>query len=149
VVHGDWLSVYTVNAGNSHLQETFLSLGGTGWYTQDLTTVAGTPTVVGTPAAVVHGDWLSVYTVNAGNGHLQETFLSLGGTGWYTQDLSVVVGTPAVAGSPTAAVHGNWLSVYTVNATNNHLQETFLPLGGTGWYTQDLSAAIGTPPTQP
>jgi hypothetical protein len=148
VVHGNWLSVYTVNALTGHLQETFLPLGGTQWSMQDLSSVAGVPAVTGSPAAAVHGNWLSVYTVNASNNHLQESFLALDGGTWYTQDLSATAGTPAVAGSPSAVLHGNWVSVYTVTAANNHLQETFLPLGGATWYTQDMATAVGTPPTR-
>src|SRR5206468_2024390 len=66
--------------------------------------------------AVVHGDWLSVFTVGAADGHVQESYLSLSGGGWYTHDLTTVAGTPASAAQPVAVVHGDWLSVFTVDA---------------------------------
>jgi hypothetical protein len=37
-------------------------------------------------------------------------------------------------------------SVYTVDASNGHLQETYLPAIGDPWTTHDLSASYGTPP---
>src|SRR6266568_3684630 len=85
--------------------------------------------------AVLHDGYTSVYTVDASNGHLQETYLAAicapncaPGQGWATQDLSATVGTPPVAPgtSPGADYHDGYTSVYTVDAANGHLQETFL-----------------------
>jgi hypothetical protein len=137
-VHGTYTSVFTVNASDGHLQETFFSWGQS-WHTQDLSAAVATPAVVGTPATAVHDDgYLSVFTVNAGTGHLQETWLPPTAP-WHTQDLSVVAGTPAVAGSPAAVVHGVYLSVFTANAGGGHLQETLFSWGQS-WHTQDLRA---------
>jgi hypothetical protein len=50
---------------------------------------------------------------------------------------------PSAAG-PTV-VHAGYSSVYTVDASNGDLQETYLPAIGDPWSTQDLSANYGTP----
>jgi hypothetical protein len=149
VVHDGYTSVYTVDAANGHLQETYLPKMGDAWSTQDLSANYGTPPVrAGTqPVALLHDGYTSVYTVDAANGDLQETYLPAMGGPWSTQDLSANYGTPAVlAGtSPTAVYHTGYTSVYTIDAANDHLQETYLPLMGGPWTTQDLSANYGTP----
>jgi hypothetical protein len=62
------------------------------------------------------------------------------------QDLSAKYGTPAVAGTPIAVVHGGYVSVYTIDAADGHLQETYLPYIGSPWHTQDFTTNFGTPP---
>jgi hypothetical protein len=153
-------SVYTVNSANGHLQESYLPYMGDNWSTQDLSAKYGTPAVMpGTqPVALVHCGYTSVYTVDASNGDLQETYLSNIGNGWATQDLSAKYGTPPTEETPTALVHSagatgsaaacGFTSVYTVDR-NGDLQETYLPLIGDNWTTQDLSANYGTPKVQP
>jgi hypothetical protein len=42
-------------------------------------------------------------------------------------------------------VHTSYTSVYTVDASSDHLQETYLPIIGDSWSTQDLTANYGTP----
>jgi hypothetical protein len=145
VVHGGYTSVYTVNSANGHLQETYLPAGATTWSTQDLSAVYGTPAVKGSPTALLHDGFVSVYTVNSTNSHLQETYLPGIGQSWSTQDLTTVYGTPAAAGSPAVQQHDGFVSVYTVNSTNSHLQETYLPGIGQSWSTQDLTTVYGTP----
>ncbi len=147
VAHEGYSSVYTVDASNNHLQETYLPAIGQPWATQDLSGNYGTPAVApGTePVALTHDGYTSVYTVDASNGHLQETFLPALGQGWATQDLSANYGTPQTGVTPTAVVHDGYTSVYTVDTSNGHLQETFLPALGQGWATQDLSTNYGTP----
>jgi hypothetical protein len=147
VAHEGYSSVYTVDASNNHLQETYLPAIGQPWATQDLSGNYGTPAVApGTePVALTHDGYTSVYTVDASNGHLQETFLPALGQGWSTQDLSANYGTPQTGVTPTAVVHDGYTSVYTVDTSNGHLQETFLPALGQGWATQDLSTNYGTP----
>jgi hypothetical protein len=153
VFHSGTTSVYTVNASNGHLEETYLTALGLSWVTQDMTAHYGTPQVAtGTsPSAVLHSGYTSVYTVDASNGDLQETYLTAVGQPWATQDLSAKYGTPKVAtgSSPAAAVHAGYTSVYTVDASNQHLQETYLTAMGDPWVTQDLSAKYGTPPVAP
>jgi hypothetical protein len=58
-------------------------------------------------------------------------------------------GTPAVASGtqPEALVHTNYTSVYTVDSGSGDLQETYLPLIGQPWTTQNLSANFGVPST--
>src|SRR5439155_10210356 len=129
--------------GNGHLQEALYSWGQP-WQTHDMSAVVGTPAAVGIPAGVVHDNgYLSVFTASAGNRHLQETWLPPNDH-WFTQDLSAVVGTPGVAGSPVAVVHGAYTSVFTVDADNGHLQEPYFSWGQP-WDTQDMSAAGGRP----
>jgi hypothetical protein len=151
VVHDQYSSVYTVDSANGHLQETYLPAIGDPWTTQDLSANYGTPPVMpGTePVALVHDGYTSVYTVDASNGHLQETYLPAIGDPWTTQDLSAHYGTPPAGTTPTAVVHDGFTSVYTVDASNGHLQETYLPAIGDPWTTQDLSANYGTPPVRP
>ncbi|HEY3953680.1 MAG TPA: arabinofuranosidase catalytic domain-containing protein, partial [Streptosporangiaceae bacterium] len=54
---------------------------------------------------------------------------------------------PAPTAGP-AVVHDGYSSMYTVDASNGHLQETCLPAIGDPWTTQDLSAKYGTPPSR-
>ena len=76
-----------------------------------------------------------------------ETYLSGIGATWISQDLSAKYGTPSVQGgtSPEVVLHSGWVSVYTVDASSRHLQETYLPAIDDPWTTQDLSARYGTP----
>ena len=81
---------------------------------------AGSPV---TPTAVFHDGYTSVYTVDAGTGDLQETYLpgaGFPGDPWVTQDLSgPAARTPAgrwPGTSPVAIVHDGYVSVYTVDA---------------------------------
>jgi Alpha-L-arabinofuranosidase B, catalytic len=147
VVHDGYSSVYTVDASNGDLQETYLPAMGDPWSTQDLSANYGTPPVMaGTqPVALTHDGYTSVYTVDASNGDLQETYLPAMGGPWYTQNLSANYGTPPTNVTPTAVYHTGFTSVYTVDASNGNLQETYLPLLGDPWTTQDLSANYGTP----
>jgi hypothetical protein len=154
VVHSGWVSVYTIDASNEHLQETYLPAVGDPWTTQDLSAKYGTPVVdIQTPLTVaVHSGFTSVYTVDGGNNHLQETYLPAMGDDWITQDLSAKYGTPAVktAMTPVALYHTGYTSVYTINGSNGDLQETYLPAVSSAWGTQDLTAKYGIPtPNQP
>ena len=160
LVHDGYTSVYTVDAGDSShaagdLQETYLPAVGDGWVTQDLSKMAGTPPVAAgsSPAAVFHDGYTSVYTV-AANGDLWETYLAVLGGPWHSQDLSANYSTPKVAAdtSPAAIEHDGFTSVYTVDAGKvggGDLQETYLPVMGGGWNTQDLSENYQTPEVRP
>jgi hypothetical protein len=175
VLHDGYVSVYTVDASDGHLDETYLAAicapgcaPGQGWATQDLTKYAGAPPVMNytSPVALFHDGFNSVYTVDASDGHLDETYLAAicapncaPGQGWATQDLSAHPGTPPTEQTPIALLHLdqsgglNWVSVWTINSSSNHLDETYLPAlctpgcaPGQGWATQDLSVNPGTPP---
>jgi len=156
VVHDGYTSVYTVDASDGDLQETYLTAMGQPWATQNLSTeYEDTPKVLaGTAAvAVVHDGYTSVYTIDAGDsthtkGDLQETYLPAIGGPWYTQDLSTEAGTPASAVTPTAVFHSGYTSVYTVEASNGDLWETYLPAAGfpgDSWVSQNLSGKYFTP----
>ncbi|MBR7825961.1 hypothetical protein KDK95_06550 [Actinospica sp. MGRD01-02] len=157
IVHCGYTSVYTVDAANGDLQETYLPAIGGNWTTQDLSAY-GTPPTDETPTALVHSagatgsastcGFTSVYTVDR-NGDLQETYLPVLGDDWTTQDLSVNYGIPQVqpGTSPVAIVHCGFSSIYTVDAANHDLQETYLQAIGDPWRSQDLSANFGTPKT--
>jgi hypothetical protein len=149
ITHSDYTSVYTVDASNDHLQETYLPAMGDPWSTQDLSAKYGTPDTTVTPTAVVHAGYTSVYTVDASNNDLQETYLPAIGDSWTTQNLSANYGTPTVASGtqPVALFHTGYTSVYTVDGSNDDLQETYLPAIGDPWTSQDLSAKYGTPAT--
>jgi hypothetical protein len=152
--HQGYTSAFTVDASNGHLQETFLEALGGPWYTHDLSSIAkpGTPTVApgSDPTAVFHDGYTSVYTVDASSGDLQETYLAALGGLWVSQNLSSMAGTPVIepGTSPIAIVHDGYTSVYTV-AENGHLWETYLPVLGGPWYSQDLSAKYLTPTVAP
>ncbi|WP_194925869.1 hypothetical protein [Catenulispora pinisilvae] len=147
LVHDGYTSVYSVDSSNSHLQETYLPKMGGSWATQDLSTNYGTPAVLaGTqPVAIYHDGYTSIYTVDASNHHLQETYLPKLGGPWATQDLTNNYGAPATSVTPTTVLHQDWLSVYTIDQSNGHLQETYLPKLGGPWYSKDLAAAEGAP----
>jgi len=172
VYHDGYVSVYTVNAVTDDLDETYLAAlcspgcaPGQGWAWQDLSAYPGTPQVMGdtSPVAVLHDGYVSVYTVDGSGsllGHLQETYLAAicapdcaPGQGWATQDLSATVGTPLTYTTPGADYHSGYVSVYTVDVSDGHLDETYLAAicspdcaPGQGWAWQDLSATVGTPP---
>jgi hypothetical protein len=156
VFHTGYTSVFTVDAAGNGLQETYLAAIGQPWHTQSLSAGAGTPAVAAgsSPAPVLHTDaagvlnFTSVFTVNAADHSLQETYLAAIGDPWHTQSLSAGAGTPAVAAgaSPAAVFHTGYTSVFTVNAADHSLQETYLPVNGGPWHTQSLSANFGTPP---
>ncbi len=159
----DWASVFTVDEFNSHLRETYLSnvgFPGDPWVTQDLSatggTMPGTPPVYqlqSSPASwsVAHTGYTSTYTVNASDGHLQETYLPAMGGSWVTQDLTskYLAPDPAAHSTPVALVHDGYTSVYTVDAASGDLQETYLPALGDNWATQNLSAATSSPSVSP
>ena len=159
VVHCGYTSVYTVDAVNGDLQETYLPAMGDPWTTQDLSVNDGTPPTDVTPTAVVHSagatgapaacGFTSLYTVDAASGHLQETYLPAMGDAWTSQDLSAKYGTPAAqAGiAPKALYHTGYTSVYTVDSSNGHLQESYVPALGDPWSSQALSANDGVPVT--
>jgi hypothetical protein len=137
-----------VSAGD--LQETYLPALGDSWSTQDLSKETGTPASYTTPTALFHDGYTSVYTVNGNNGDLWETYLPAAGfpgDPWVAQDLSANYHTPAVdvSTSPTAVFHDGYVSVYTVDAATEDLQETYLPALGDSWVTQNLSTLAGTP----
>ncbi len=152
-------SVYTVDSSTGDLQETYLPYIGAPWTTQNLSANYGTPPVMsGTlPVSVVHCGYTSVFTVDR-NGDLQETYLSNIGNSWATHDLTTLYGTPVTDETPTAVVHDagatglaaacGFTSVYTIDSSNNDLQETYLPYINDAWTTQNLSANYGTPPVR-
>ena len=169
IVHCGYTSVYTVDASDHHLQETYLPAVGDSWGTQDLSRNYGTagattynapPTSV-TPTAVMHSagapggssdcGYTSVFTVDDVTQNLQETYLPNGTYGpddpWHSQDLTTISSGPGVAPgtAPVALVHMGFTSVYTIAEGSNHLQETWLPyIGFPGnWQTQDLSRNYG------
>ncbi|HTU72990.1 MAG TPA: arabinofuranosidase catalytic domain-containing protein [Trebonia sp.] len=152
--HQGYTSVFTVDASNGDLQETFLEVLGGPWHTHDLSSsaMADTPTVAphSQPTTVFHDGYTSVYTIDASNGDLQETYLAALGGPWVTQDLSSMAGTPPAepGTSPVAISHDGYTSVYTVDE-GGHLWETYLPVLGGPWHSQDLSANDGTPTVAP
>ena len=167
IVHCGYTSVYTVDASNHHLQETYLPAFGDSWSTQDLSrnygnssaTTYNTPPTVNTPTAVMHSagvpggtadcGYTSVFTVDDVSRHLQETYLpntGFPGDAWLTHDLGstapTMPDTPPVAPGtqPEVLVHMGYTSVYTVDEGSQHLQESYLPAFGDSWSTQDLTA---------
>ena len=155
VFHNGYTSVYTVGASNGHLSETYLPAMGDTWSTQDLTSeTSGNPVAYGVqPVAVYHTGYISVYTVDASNGHLRETYLTAIGGSWATQDLYPSAGSQVVAPfpSPSAVVHYDtsggltFTSVFTVDYSSGDVRETYLPVMGDLWSTQDLTAKYHTP----
>ena len=148
--HDGVTSVYTVDRSNGDLQETYLpgqGFPGDAWVTQNLSANYGTPPVMAgtSPVAIMHDGFVSVYTVDASDGHLQETYLPTLGGPWNTQDLTANYGTPPTSTSPTAVFHDGYTSVYTVNENGNDLDETYLPAMGDAWNVQDLSANYDIP----
>jgi hypothetical protein len=105
------------------------------------------------PMALYHDGYTSVYTVDASDVDLQETYLPAIGDAWTTQNLSAKYGTPQPAAIVSALLHYDtsggltWTSVYTLD-TSGDLQETYLSnvgFPGDAWATQNLSVNYGTP----
>ena len=49
-----------------------------------------------------------------------------------------------MTGAPAVVVHEGYTSVFTINATGGHLQETYLPKIGSAWYS--VTAFAFSPP---
>ena len=142
LLQAGYLSVFTVNASDHKLQQTYLPAIGQGWVTQELPSpviAAGT-----SPAALMYDKYATVFTANT-DGTLENTYLITIGQAWHTQNLSTLAGAPHVAAgtSPAALLQAGYLSVFTVRADNAGLQQTYLPAIGQPWHTQQLP----TPPT--
>ena len=154
IVHSGFTSVYTVDGSNGHLQETYLPAISDAWTTQDLTAKYGTPVVEpgAPPEGLYHTGYTSVYTVDASDGHLDETYLPAISDAWATQDLTAKYGTPATVQPPAVLLHYDtnsgltWTSVYSVDSSDNDLQETYLPAIGGAWTSQDLTQKYSVPP---
>ncbi len=157
VLHDGYVSVYTVNY-NGDLQETYLPYMGDKWYSQDLTANDHVPQDINVaPAALYHDGYTSVYYLTGPNDHLVEASLPAIGDNWNSQDMSAKFTTPPTVQTPSPLVHYTpdggltWASVYTTDANNGDLQETYLPdqgFPGNSWITQDLSANYLTPAAQ-
>ncbi|HEY4459342.1 MAG TPA: arabinofuranosidase catalytic domain-containing protein, partial [Pseudonocardiaceae bacterium] len=148
VAHDGYTSAYTVDSKTGDLLENYLPAMGQKWVTQDLTSQVHNPAVqVGTkPVALTHDGYTSVFTIDAGSGDLQETYLPKLGGSWFTHDLTQLGKTPASKVTPTAIFHSGYTSVYTVDASSGDLDETYLPALGGPWFSQNLSANYHTPP---
>jgi AAA domain len=164
LAHDGYTSAFSVD-GNGDLQESYLPAMSGAWTSHDLSssTLASTPAVapITAPVALYHQGYTSVFTVDGGTSHLQETWLPALGGSWFTHDLSSsapgMASTPLVAPhtSPTVVYHDGFTSVYTIAyngnppgsiaGNNGDLQETFLPAIGDSWVTQDLTAKYGLP----
>jgi len=128
---------------------------GDSWSTQNLSANYGIPTSkqglgLG-PVALYHTGYTSVYFLNSSGGDLDEAYLPAISGPWHWQDLTANYGTPVPNQTPSPLVHYaangglTWTSLYTVDSSTDHLQETYLPAMGDSWTTQDLSANYGTP----
>ncbi|HEX8628374.1 MAG TPA: hypothetical protein VF755_09420 [Catenuloplanes sp.] len=138
--HDGVVSVFTVSAAGGRLHEAYLAPGRGVWVGQNLSALTGTPSAAGSPAAVRQPSGpMSVFTVNAADGHLYEAILG-GGAGWtWTgQDVSARHGTPPAAGAPTVVANGAVTSVFTVNLAGGHLQESYVE-AGQPWRTRDVT----------
>jgi hypothetical protein len=152
VVNVGLTNVFTVNAENDHLQWSSLTAQGADWMTKDLWATAGTPPVLPgtTPVAVVHDGVTSVFTISAADHHLWETHMRPGVTSFTADDLTALAGTPPSKVTPSALFHDGYTTVYTVNASNGHLQTTYLTVLNGPWVTADLTAQTpGAPAVQP
>ena len=142
---------FSVDAKDGDLQVNSLTAQGADWATQDLS-AAGTPPVLpGTaPVAVVHDGVTSVFTISAADDHLWETHMRPGVTSWKADDLTVLAKTPPSKVTPSALFHDGYTTVYTVDASNGHLQTTYLEVLNGPWTTADLTAQTpGAPTAQP
>ncbi|MFJ3789442.1 CHAP domain-containing protein, partial [Kitasatospora sp. NPDC090091] len=98
---------------------------------------------LGNKGSIIAADGNQVtFTRDAGSGHLQVTYLPIGG-GWATSDLSDTAGTaPSGGGAPAAFLQPNGtLGVVTADAANGHLRVTYKP-GNGAWETSDLTASF-------
>jgi hypothetical protein len=152
LVHDGYTSVFTQEAGNKyHTFETYLPAIGLRWANNDLPAPAKTTRAV----PVYHSGSVSVFNIDVVSQHAQETKLDTMGLPWRSvtgaDQTSTVVPTPYAIRS--ALLHYDasggltWTSLYTVDASNGHLDETNSADNKT-WWTQDLTNLAGTPPLQ-
>ncbi|MDQ0307534.1 surface antigen [Kitasatospora herbaricolor] len=109
-------------------------------------TAPNTKPALGNKGSIIASDGNQVtFTRDAGSGHVQITYLPVGG-GWATADLTAMTGGAAAGGgAPAAFLQGNGtLGVITADAANGHLRVTYQPSGG-GWQTTDLTSSFGAP----
>ncbi|MEU9129616.1 CHAP domain-containing protein [Kitasatospora sp. NPDC048540] len=109
-------------------------------------TAPNTKPALGNKGSIIASDGNQVtFTRDAGSGHLQVTYLPVGG-GWATADLTGMTGGAAAGGgAPAAFLQANGtLGVVTADAANGHLRVTYQPSGG-GWQTTDLTSSFGAP----
>jgi hypothetical protein len=147
VYHDGFTSVYTVDASSGDLQETYLPAIGDSWTTQDLTATYSLPpaTLGADPVALYHTGFTSVYFPDGRNGHLDEIYLPAIGDAWGWHDMTSSYLVPQTAVSPSPLVHYDfngaltWTSLFTVDAANDDLRETYLPAIGDNWITQNLT----------
>jgi hypothetical protein len=155
---GGALDVFAAGDPLRHLWMLSLPSPGGTWSSQDLT--AGgpqTPPVApGTaPAALFHNGYLSAYTVDETSLDLETTYLSSPGGTWATENLSGDYQVPPTTETPVPLLHPgisgalDRVSVFTVNASNDDLQDSFLVAEGDPWSTQDMNTTPttgGVPP---
>ena len=113
------------------------------------------------PVPLTHTGYASVCTVDAGDdgtglGDLQETCLPAIGGPWSTQDLTqnYPVPTSETNDEPTTLLHYDtsggltWTSLYSFDAETGDLQESYLPVMGDSWSSQNLTTMSppGAPP---
>jgi hypothetical protein len=123
----------------------FLCLAGMNTYNTPVTNQA--------PTALLHYDtlgaltWTSIFSADT-SGNLWETYLPAISDSWATQDMYANAKIPVVSPfpSPSALVHYDtsggltWTSVFTVDFSNGDVRESYLPVMGDSWSTQDLPA---------
>lgn len=137
--------VYTRDAANGDLIESYAALGKS-WSWQDMTTgVPNTPKPKAAPSvAVVKGGAVHLYTVDATSGDLYESFASLGGS-WSSYDMSTSLAIPRPDTAPVVltTVDGT-LEVFTRDASNGDLDESYAGFDQS-WHTYDMTVTVGTP----
>ncbi|OKI25055.1 C40 family peptidase [Streptomyces sp. CB03911] len=101
---------------------------------------------LGNKASVIGADGNQMtFTRDAGSGHLQVTYLPVGGS-WATADLTAMTsGGVSGGGAPAAFVQPNGtIGAITADAANGHLRVTFKPANG-AWQSSDLTSDFGAP----
>ncbi|MFJ9690547.1 serine/threonine-protein kinase [Kitasatospora sp. NPDC101183] len=155
VSHGGITRVYVVD-GAGHLLEVSLRKIGESWDAYDLTGDNKAPVSNSTPAVVVRGQRVSVFTVDRDTKRLKETYLMDGPEQhWMTQDLPRTdPGIPVDPNVAPAAVYDpltGTTRIYTVDADGG-LREWNSGARGDAWSSTRLSdtvhrPAAGTAPT--
>jgi hypothetical protein len=119
----------------------------TKWSLGDISRTA--PTAASNPVAYVRKDSVNAVVYRSSDNHIRELSLSTVVWDWHPADLSTNPSSPAplATGNPAAYVRSDGYSVVVFRgASNNHIYELALPLGGTTWQWGDLSQITSAPP---
>jgi hypothetical protein len=139
------MDVFTRDASNGDLVQTYLPAGGS-WTKYDLSRAGVAAHAAGSPISMVRPDGtLDVYYRGV-DAHLYELYLKPGGS-WTQWDVSAAGNAPAaISGDPAVSITNGIINMFTRDASNGDLVQTYWSAATNSWTKWDVTAA-GYAPT--